>query len=45
MNIEIIKEDKKRGRIICKIDGRVYNLPKGLVEKLLKLKEVKNVLA
>lgn len=34
MIIELIKYDKKRGRIKCKIGKRDYDLPKGLIRRL-----------
>ena len=39
----ILKTDhraRERGREICHIDNKIYNLPKGLIKKLRELKEV-----
>lgn len=33
MIIQLLRYDKKRGRIKCKIDNRNYDLPKGLIRR------------
>lgn len=41
--IKILRHDKKRGRIKCDINGTYYDLPKGLIKKLVMTKRLKNI--
>lgn len=37
MKIEILEYNQTRSRIICKVDNRIYNLPKTLIKKIINI--------